>query len=250
MRQRTAPKAAVLPRFATVLGRGVEPVFEHGEIVDHVISAASAARADRIIAYHRKHPGVLEEVGCIAVSGGYPGVSAGMAPPPADRREATLIADRMIQHGVEGWLIEVERDSVSTTDNMARMLRMGIFEDVKFDDSNPMLLVASRGHALRSVPLVRASYDIDDAHGIRVLRAENDGAAQYAREYGGTHLILSALDQAAPAARSAEGMDAVGEQFHRIMGDRSEIVSALAHYALQVPLLARQMDYLDLDLAA
>ena len=108
-----------------LLGRGVDRIDDSN---GYSLSRASHARAMAAARYHADHRlwfGAHDSR--IVVSGGYAGVAADQEAPPVEFREARLMRKVMMEAGVPGPLIEVEDQSVSTTDNFAKVLENGFF---------------------------------------------------------------------------------------------------------------------------
>lgn len=199
-----------------VLGRGVDRI---GASVNYRLSPASHARAAAAAQYYATHKlGFAANDARIVVSGGYAGVAANQEAPPAQSREANLMRRAMMTLGVPGELIEPEDESVSTTDNFAKVIQGEHFAGQEFTNENPLLVVGSQQHIVhRGLPLARAAFGITAPYGALWLPAETENLKTRAQEVVLGAMTRRAIEQVDPAPWSAEDMSSVGARLEAVV---------------------------------
>jgi len=214
MRRNTVAKSNQL----LILGRGVDE-HERGNVTHYELSAASSCRAAAVARYYRNNSALFKAQGArIVVSGGYAGIAGDQSPPPMDCREATLIGNQMMSWGIPSKVIELERDSISTTDNFAKVLEYGFFGGQDFTDENPLLTVGSRQHAIRrGIPLARAAFGITEQYGALCLPAERENFRTRAQEVLLGAMTMRAIEQVNPEPWNAEDMERVGARLEAVV---------------------------------
>jgi|GEM_PF-3294576 len=199
-----------------LLGRGVDRIDDSN---GYSLSRASHARAMAAARYHADHRlwfGAHDSR--IVVSGGYAGVAADQEAPPVEFREARLMRKVMMEAGVPGPLIEVEDQSVSTTDNFAKVLENGFFAGQEFTNVNPLLIVGSGQHVVRrGIPLARAAFDITEQRGVLCLPAEGENIRTRAQEVLLGAMTKRAIEQINPEPWNAEDMGHVGARLEAVV---------------------------------
>lgn len=119
------------------------------------LSRISTQRAGRTMRYYRANERVFaaDPDAWILCSGGYPGLSQGWSPPPAETREAGLIGAWLVRAGVPAELIRTETDSWSTVSNLANCLASGLIAPGLFTAERPLGIVTHPYHMRRAIRL-------------------------------------------------------------------------------------------------
>lgn len=181
----------------------------------------SNERVDRTIGYYQSERDRFLAGGAVIVcTGGY---SAGQSAEeiPNSQREASLMADRLMQYGIPAALIETETESTSTLENLLNVIAAGYIEPHQINRENPLGVVSHPHHLERFVQMGRkmgiypdtiqkiAANREDEAFREFVTRqlykgilfGAHDPATLRRRE----HRVLSGLGSARPVLRSGVG---------------------------------------------
>src|SRR5687768_14073590 len=143
-----------IPRNFLVLGRGYIEQPNSDDRSRYQLSEASLARVDALSRFYFEHTRAKE--GLIVCSGGYAGQAHGQKPTPGVS-EGKLMADELIRRDIHN--IEIEGDSDSTFGNYRLTIQGGYFDEVDISPEDPMGIVASRLHYMRSGRLAVASFE-------------------------------------------------------------------------------------------
>jgi hypothetical protein len=126
------------------------------------LSRESTARVRTVVDYLEQNRDFFAaHHGRIVFSGGWSGARRGLARPPAQFREGTLMLDEAAAASVAGKSVSVyaetfaEIDSDSTLENLLRIREAGYFRGVTFSAENPLGFVAHQEHASRIDYLAR-----------------------------------------------------------------------------------------------
>jgi hypothetical protein len=148
-----------------VFGRGLDR--EEGGVL---LSRASAVRVHAAVDHVREHLDLFSAPGAnpkrIVFSGGWAEAAAGMAAPPAGSREGDLMRDLALREPVDAGRLDdyaeicVETESRSTLENLLNVVRLGYIDPVVISRSNPLGLVAHRGHLRRIAFLAKKVLDV------------------------------------------------------------------------------------------
>lgn len=234
-------------RHAIALGYGVNPIYEHGEIVGWQPTEGTKSRAraiGRYIATHPKQFGSKTEPSIVGVSGGYPGVALpGNPVPPHESREAIFMYS-ILKDELSITPNIVDLDSQDTMTNGSKSLHAvradAQFDGMEFSTENAIGFGANWSHFLRIRPIMARTFlqPETDPTAIQLISTPGAGFRGSIHDCVGAVLVHGMFDQLETNYGDPLAMDAASKVFEYVVHEstpREKVLALLGGLGVPLP---------------